>query len=226
MTNNNYLTLIVLDTSPCVTDYRSTDPNNWDPCYPKYPTCSPTSTDDDFEGPCMFNQNILSQDCNAQYNWFKNTLLGVPQNDWLVVVGHHPMEEITERDFISPLQQRGFSLYLNGHDHLLNRYTIDNAGSYFTTGAGALVNTADQLHPRVQAKYHGAVLSGEELQRLNLTSLAEHQAKVVVTNVVAGFLSHTFNSDYTQLTTKMIKYDGTVLDTYISDKYGHQITTD
>jgi hypothetical protein len=223
MSSQNYVTLIVLDTSPCVTDYRSTNQTNWDPCYPKYPTCSPTSTDDDFEGPCMFNQNIIEQDCNAQYNWFKNTLLGVPQNDWLVVIGHHPMEEITERDFISPMQQRGFSLYLNGHDHLLNKYTIDGSGSYFTTGAGSMVSTADQQHPRVLAKYDGREISHEELNHLNLTYHPSHNVVIQKTEVVAGFLSHTFSSDFSNLTTNMVKWDGSILYTYVSDKYGRQL---
>lgn len=224
MSGDNYLTLIVLDTSPCVSEYRSSDPSNWDPCYPKYPTCAVSGSDtDDFEGPCLFNQHILTQDCNAQYNWFKNTLLGVPQNDWLVVVGHHPMEEITERDFISPLQQRGFALYLNGHIHLLNKYTIDGAGAYFTTGAGSLVNTTDQVHPRAQPKYQGKVISPAELKALNLTYHEQHEASVQATHVVAGFLSHTFNSDFTQLTTNMVKFDGSILYTYVSDKMGKQL---
>ncbi len=44
-----YLSFIFLDTSPCISGYRSSNPNNWDPCMTSYPTCSPTNTDDDFE---------------------------------------------------------------------------------------------------------------------------------------------------------------------------------
>ena len=133
------------------------------------------------------------------------------------------MEEITERDFISPIQQRGFSLYSNGHDHLLNRYTLDGSGSYFTTGAGALVNTTDQMHPRVRAKYHGKGLSHEEMDHLNLTYHRSHQLDVYDTYVVAGFLSHTFNSDFSVLTTNMISWDGTVLSSYASDIWGKPV---
>lgn len=65
-----FISFIFLDTNPCVADYRSADPAYWDPCSTTYPTCSPTGTDDDFEGPCVFNANILEQDCAAQYDWF------------------------------------------------------------------------------------------------------------------------------------------------------------
>jgi len=60
------MTLIVIDTSPCVSDYRGTDQKYWDPCSTTYPTCSLDSTNDDFEGECMFHQNIVSQDCTSQ----------------------------------------------------------------------------------------------------------------------------------------------------------------
>ena len=56
-----FATLLVLDTSPCVTDYRNSNPKYWDPCSTTYPTCSFGSSEDDFEGaarylhaPCIY----------------------------------------------------------------------------------------------------------------------------------------------------------------------------
>ena len=45
-----YVSMIFLDTTPCIAGYRENDPQNWDPCSSMYPTCSPSATDDDFEG--------------------------------------------------------------------------------------------------------------------------------------------------------------------------------
>jgi hypothetical protein len=92
------------------------------------------NTDDDFEGPCMFHQNIMAQSCVTQYNWLQSTLMGIPRDDWLIVVGHHTIEEVNVKDFAHLLQQRGFSMYLNGHVHALNQYMIDGQGTYVTTG--------------------------------------------------------------------------------------------
>jgi len=103
------------------------------------------SDNDDFEGPCKFHENIVAQSCSVQYNWLQATLFGIPTEDWLVVVGHHPIDEVNVKDFTTLLQQRGFSIYLNGHTHLLNQYTIDGAGAYVTTGAGAMGKEIDLL---------------------------------------------------------------------------------
>ncbi len=211
MDGSHYLSLIVLDTSPCVQDYRSNDVNLWDPCFTKYPTCSVMNTDDDFEGPCKFHENILSQNCMAQYNWLQSTLMGIPRDDWLVVVGHHPIDEVDVKDFTSLLQQRGFSLYLNGHTHLMNQYTLDGAGAYVTTGAGSMVNTADQQHPKTLLKTQGKAVP---------TATYGHSYQSICTNVVAGFTAHSFNSDFTELTTTFYNNLGGIVNQFTSDKNG------
>jgi hypothetical protein len=212
----NYLSLIVLDTSPCVSGYRSDNPENWDPCYPKYPTCSLTdSANDDFEGPCMFHENIISQNCKVQYNWFKTTLATIPENDWLLIVGHHPIDEVDVEDFIAPIQARGFSLYLNGHTHLLNQYTLNGLGIYFTTGAGSMVDTADQIQEMTAKK-----LIGESTKNAN-----GYIYEVIDTYKVAGYLLHSFNDDFTQLTTQFVEFSGSILNTVVSDRLGNIITS-
>ena len=34
-------------------------------------------------------------------------------------------------DFVTPMQKHGFDLYLNGHTHLLNQYSIGGAARMF-----------------------------------------------------------------------------------------------
>lgn len=222
MDSNHYLTMVFLDTSPCVSDYRSTNPANWDPCSTKYPTCSLTdSNNDDFEGPCKFHENIISQSCEAQYHWLQNTLQSIPKNDWLVVVGHHPIDECDVEDLTALIQQHGFALYLNGHTHTLAQYTIDHAGAYITTGAGAMVNTTDQAHPMTQRKLAGLNITRDDLQAMNkATGVNAHTYQSVYKNTVAGFTLHTFNSDFTTLTNQFVTYTGAVVRSFVVNKDG------
>ena len=80
-------TLLVLDSSPCVSAYRSRDSSGWDPCGATFPTCAPVD-----EGPCHFHENIIGQSCKEQYDWLQSTLKTIPEDDWLIVVAHHPAE--------------------------------------------------------------------------------------------------------------------------------------
>ena len=43
------------------------------------------------------------------------------------------------------MQNHGFDLYLNGHAHTMSQYTIDGAGAYVTSGAGAMVATSQEV---------------------------------------------------------------------------------
>lgn len=209
-----------MDTSPCVSDYRQDNPILWDPCMTEYPTCSQQNTDDDFEGPCMFHPNILSQDCSAQYSWLKATLQGIPTSDWLIVVGHHPIDECNVKDLASLIQQRGFSLYMNGHTHILDQYQIDGTGAYITTGAGSMVDTADQSHPTTAAKLAGQRTTSKNLKSTGGTT---HEVEPIWQAKVAGFTLHTFNSDFTQLSTSFMDYLGNNLRTIVVNKQGKLI---
>lgn len=171
--------------------------------------CSPGATDDDFEGPCDFHQNILTQNCDSQYNWFKTALLGVPADDWLIVVGHHPIDELDVKDFASLLIEHGFSIYLNGHTHTLNRYTLDNAGAYITSGAGSLVDTMDQSFATTSAKAAGEDVPPRPL--VDGSGQLGVSYQTIHTSTVAGFVQNTFNSDFTKLTNKFIMYTGEVV---------------
>jgi hypothetical protein len=171
------------------------------------------NTNDDFEGPCEFHSNILSQNCSDQYSWLVNALSSVPSDDWLVIVGHHPIDEVDMEDMTSLIQKHGFSIYLNGHAHTLTQYTVDGSGAYVTTGAGALVNTADQTHPKTSVRVAGGNLEGE-------SSPNSHSYQTIFNQQIAGFTLHTFNSDFTSLTTDYISYKGDILHSFSVDKSG------
>ena len=213
---NVYLTIITLDTSPCISNYRSPNSSGWDPCSPSHPTCSFDDTDDDFEGPCDFHENILTQSCEDQYEWLEKTLREVPIDDWLIIVGHHPADEIDVLDFTSLLQKHNFDLYMNGHTHTLNQYTIDNAGHYITTGAGSLVSTDDQSTPLTSKKAQG-VRSIDSFS-YHPNSEQDHTYETVWNMKVAGFTSHSFNADHTQLTTNFVSYTGEIIHSFIVHK--------
>ena len=241
--SNTYVSFIFLDTSPCVNEYREDNSNGWDPCSTKYPTCSikyPSQPDDHFEGECHFHTNILSQECGRQFTWFKKTLTAVPKEDWLIIVGHHPFDEVDVEDFIEAAEDRGFDLYINGHSHNLAQYEIDGNNAFVTTGAGSMVNVysdkhepeelseseMDQLMQKAKrekspAKYrtfrkeNGLNISAKDNGHLG------HTYKSLYYKKVAGFTLHTFSSTFKSLTTDYYSHDGTILHSFKVEKSGH-----
>jgi hypothetical protein len=187
--------IIVLDTNPCVRDYRGSDRRRWDPCGIQYPDCSP------FAEPCRFHENIIAQDCDAQLVWARQTLDNITTaststSEWIFVVGHHKAEEIDAADFQSAfLDDPRVHLYLNGHTHNLEHYEINGQAKYMTTGAGGMViiggdggggggGVAERLSPH----HH---------RQSNHTNIRSIWSKIVT-----GFTSHTFMNDGTALRTE------------------------
>lgn len=176
--------IIVLDTNPCVRDYRGTDRRRWDPCGTQYPDCSPIME------PCRFHENIISQDCDAQLAWAKSTLdeittTNASAREWIFVVGHHKAEEIDVADFQTTfLDDPRIHLYLNGHTHNLEHYEINGQAKYMTTGAGGMVIIGDTNN----------VTDTDFNNHTNVRSLWS--------KVVTGFTSHTFINDGNTLRTE------------------------
>jgi len=238
LSSSQSATMIFLDSSPCVSEYRASTRSRWDPCGTMYPTCSLSGGHDDFEGTCHFNQNILSQDCGKQLAWFKKELSAVPKDDWLLIIGHHPLDEIDVEDFVTPAASHGFDLYLNGHAHTLTHYMIDGSAKYVTSGAGALVMSYDQLggspaKDRTMRKATGGDMNGDgKLDEVELAGLAEmasvpygnhsrnvgHTYKKVYNNKVSGFTLHTFSSDFKTLKTDFIGTDGSSMYSFTTTK--------
>jgi len=216
LTPSQHVSFIFLDSSPCVSEYRSTDNTGWDPCGSEYPTCSMSGGHDDFEGTCHFHKNIMAQDCGPQLAWFKTQLAAVPKEDWLIVVAHHEASEIDVEDFATPLQQHGFDLYLNGHVHSLIQYQVDGKGAYVTSGAGALVMSHDQLggtpaKDRTFNKLHELDLHGMSTMAFGSNQSAGklgHTYDQVWASKTSGFTLHTFSEDMKTLTTDFIDSTG------------------
>ena len=202
---DNFATFIFIDTSPCYKAYRSNNSSGWDPCGDAFPSCDPIH-----EGTCQFHENILSQDCTKQFNWFKKTLTQVHADDWLIVVGHHPADEINVEDFTGAMQTRGFDLYLNGHAHTLTQYAVDGNPAFVTSGAGAMLHTSDQDVQHIAVKVNGgsvqdAVGSG-------------HSYRTVWYDKIAGFTVHTFSSDFLRLKTEFVSHQGEILHDFEVEK--------
>jgi len=200
-----YLTLIVTDTSPCIKSYRSASTSGWDPCGSDFPTCSPVD-----EGKCKFHENILTQDCSQQLTWFKAQLAAVNLDDWLIVVGHHPADEMDVEDFMSAIRASKFALYLNGHVHDLEHYSVDGNAAFVTSGAGAMLHTSDQDNDARCSWNH----TGQ------LKSVKGYGVDMIWSQKTAGFTLHTFNADFTELTTKYISYQGDILHSFTVSKGG------
>lgn len=180
--------IIVLDTNPCVRDYREDDRRRWDPCGTQYPDCSPIAE------PCRFHDNILSQDCETQLEWAKQTLANITSSnstgtpEWIFVVGHHKAEEINVADFQTTfLDDPRIHLYLNGHTHNLEHYSINGQAKYMTTGAGGMVII-------------GGAASNEDTQ--TQTQTQTQTVKSIWSKIVTGFSSHTFMNDGKELKTE------------------------
>lgn len=172
--------IIVLDTNPCVRDYRGEDRRKWDPCGTDYPDCSPITTD-----PCRFHENILSQDCDEQLAWAKSVLASIPadHSEWVFVVGHHKADEINVADFQTTfLDDPRIHLYLNGHQHNLQHYSVNGQAKYMTTGAGGMVMFVDD--------------------RVDANQTQTPSVKSLWSKIVTGFSSHTFINGGTELTTE------------------------
>lgn len=181
-TTGRYITLVAIDTSPCMKDYRGDDESKWDPCGSTYPGPSD----------CVFHQNVLNQSCGEQLLWLKSAMGKIPESDWKIVMGHSPADELDVEDLTSVFQEAGFDLYLNGHTHVLSRYQIDGIGAYMTTGAGCMVevSTSTKVKPKRRVGSLG------------------HSYESIWSRKVAGFSSHTFSSDLESLTTTFWDYNG------------------
>ena len=185
--------IIVLDTNPCVRDYRGSDRRRWDPCGTEYPDCSPIAE------PCRFHENILSQDCEAQLTWARDTLDSIHDSsnsgagdarEWVFVIGHHKAEEINVADFQTTfLDDPRVHLYLNGHNHNLEHYEVNGQAKYMTTGAGGMV---------VIGGGGGNDISAHRPS----PSPSPSPTKSIWSKVVTGFTSHTFTNNGTALTTE------------------------
>jgi len=202
---SQYATFVFVDTNPCISSYRGSDPKGWDPCSGEYGECKETA-----DSECHFNQHILAQDCGAQFAWLKKTLAAVDGNDWVIVVGHHEADQIDVEDFTGLLLGSQTRLYLNGHTHALKHYRVDGRTDvdFLTTGAGCMLHTKDQEVCRTSACSNSSA------------DIAPHAAAEVFYQKVSGFSTHTFSDDFSTLTTNVVDTSGSVIHSFVTSKAG------
>lgn len=170
--NNTIINIIALDTNPCINDYRGNDRRLWDPCNYEFPTCGPEP------GICKFHDNILEQNCSTQLEWFQNIINNINETEWTIVIGHHPASEINNCNFQTLLSNKKVNLYINGHVHSLQHYSIDNQEKYVTTGAASMVI------PKTSHINHNIMLSDN--------------VKMLFNKIETGYTTHTiFNNTLT-----------------------------
>ena len=191
------LNVIVLDTNPCVSDYRGNDRAKWDPCGLQYPTCEPVAD------PCRFHENILEQECKPQLDWFNTTLASIDtDNEWVFVVGHHKANEINVENFQPLLSDDRVHLYINGHAHNLEHYSIDGNPKYITTGAGGMVIG----HIGGEGGQHDPVDVATQTSETQTNRVHSIWLKTAT-----GFTSHTFTDDHSAVATEFWDTQQTVL---------------
>ena len=188
--NNVTVNIIALDTNPCINDYRGNDRSKWDPCNYEFPTCGPEP------GVCKFHDNIITQNCSIQLEWFKNILNNISDDEWTIVVGHHPASEINTCDFQSLLSQKKVNLYINGHVHSLQQYSIDDQEKYITTGAASMVISKTSL--------------------INHDILRSKNVKMLFNKMDTGYTSHTISGN--TLTNNFWNSDGNLIHSFQINK--------
>ena len=191
------LNIIVLDTNPCINDYRGDDRAKWDPCSIQYPTCSPVP------GECMFHENVITQSCKTQLDWFNTTISTISPNEWVFVIGHHKADEIDAEDFQSLLGSNRVHLYLNGHNHNLEHYSIDGESKYITTGAAGMVMIGSGGITNVK-------LHNESTEFRH----KKHEVKSIWSKITTGFSSHTFTEHGTKVRTDFWDVNQNILHTF------------
>ena len=202
---SQYVSLIMIDTSPCVSDYRGEDKSKWDPCGTEYPGPSD----------CAFHDNILKQNCSEQFAWLQETVKKIPDDDWKIAVGHHPADEINVEDLTSLLQSIKVDLYLNGHTHEMAQYSVDNNPAYVTTGGGCMVKVEGHDESAYDHARKMRAKNGEQEVAKTIVDARGHVEMVdadghsydsVWFKRVAGYTAHTFSQDLSELNTTF--YDG------------------
>jgi hypothetical protein len=115
----------------------------------------------------------------------------IPEGEWVFVIGHHKAEEINVADFQSTiLDSPRVHLYLNGHNHNLEHYSVNGEAKYMTTGAGGMVIIGGDGGDGGDGGNHG-------IERRH----AATAVKSLWSKVVTGFTSHIFSNNGTTLTT-------------------------
>ena len=100
------------------------------------------------EGTTVRIVDACQQDINAQLEWLDATLAAAKE-DWIVVVGHHPIYAETSKDDVERLdmqrrvdtilRRHRVDMYINGHIHNFQHIRMKDSGiDYITNSSGSL----------------------------------------------------------------------------------------
>merc|ERR1712032_838713 len=109
----------------------------------------------------------------------------------------------------------GFDLYLNGHVHAMQHYSLNEKGTFVTSGAGSMVHTQDQ-----QNDQHCAATDRDFKEESFPAVKGESNFKMIWNTKAAGFTLHTFNEDFATLTTQFVSVSGDVVHSFDVQKGG------
>jgi acid phosphatase len=146
--SGKFASFVFLDTTPCVRENL---------------TCSGEACDPPAREAPKFSANVRSQSCSTQFAWFKRTMSQIDAQDWIIVAGHHPADELNVEDFVSVFQEHNMDAYLAGHSHELELFNVDASGTpYIVSGAGCMVRIKEKAR-LAEADEFRALLRGSAL---------------------------------------------------------------
>ena len=179
-----------------------------------------TTHQGDYPGPadCKFHANVIAQDCGAQLSWLQTAVTKIPAGDWKIAVSHAPFDELDVEDLTSVLQNASFDLYLNGHVHSLAQYQIDGNGTYIQSGAGCMVEIRN--NEEAEAKNPDAIDKHTAYRARRAALGLGHSYREIWGQKIAGFTTHTFSPDLSEITTTFVDNNGNKLHTVITKQGG------
>lgn len=125
-----FVSFIYFDSTPCISGYRSSDESKWDP---KPPSDKASKWDKDHYN---FPGNLKAEPCQSAE--LEKLFAQTEASDWKIVIAHHPPSE-TNFNLPALLAKHEVDLYLNGHLHQLEAYTLSGTKTKFLTiGSGCL----------------------------------------------------------------------------------------
>lgn len=128
-----YVSFVFFDTTPCISDYRSSDKSKWDPHPP------PANGSEWNKQHYAFPENLKAEPC--QNEALVKLLEQMEAKDWKIMIAHHRADQVNF-NLVSLLDKYGVDLYLNGHFHSLEAYTLSGTKTKFLTiGSGCVLAT-------------------------------------------------------------------------------------
>jgi len=96
--------------------------------------------------------NINDQNPDLQSRWIRKRLKKTHEDDWKIVIGHHPVYSAGHRgnsktlinEFVPIFDHHNVHAYFAGHDHFLQHQKAPGKTHYFISGAGAKLRDAGE----------------------------------------------------------------------------------